>query len=73
MRTITLKEIENLIKDYLEIGGEVRTIQEGVLGYGTLVCEAHGYKTVVVRERYVNSWVSEHTFRLYNKTPKKYE
>lgn len=32
-----------------------------------------GYKTVVIKEKYLNEWSSGNTIRMYNETPKKYQ
>ena len=69
----SLKSVERLIDRYLDIeGGEIKTIEEGVLGYGVTVCTAPNKKTSVIKEIYINGWSSGHTIRKYNKTPKKY-
>lgn len=51
---------------------DIITLQEGTLGYGTMVLKCDGFKTAIIQERYLNCWSSGHTIRLYNKTPKKY-
>lgn len=51
---------------------DIITLQEGTLGYGTMVLKCDGFKTVIIKEFYVNHWSSLHTIRCYNKTPKKY-
>lgn len=73
MTTYSLKSCEDLIEKYLEIGGEVQQLEEGVLGLGKLVLTAEGKKTTVITEVYRSPWVSDHTVRMYNKTPKKYQ
>lgn len=72
-RYISLEACENLIKRYLEKGGTVTTIEEGVLGLGKVVCKGDGLKTSVIIEEYINAWSSSHKVRMYNKCPKKYE
>lgn len=72
MTTYTLSVCENLISQYAD-KGTVRTIEEGTLGLGTVVCELEGYKTAVIKEIFVNEWTSTHTIRFYKKTPKKYQ
>lgn len=66
-------EISKLIDRYMERGGHVEVLDEGVLGHGVLVLSAPRTKYAVVREVYVNPWVSTHTVRLYSKLPKKYQ
>ena len=73
MKHYSLSSCEQLISEYLELGGSVEVIEEGCLGLGTVVCKAEGYKTAVIREIYLNEWSSTHIVRMYNKTPKKYE
>lgn len=70
-----LKSCDNLIDRYVnEYGGEVTTLEEGVLGYGTLILHnAKGKKTIVIKEVYINAWSSGHSIRMYNKMPKKFE
>lgn len=65
--------VDKLISQYYELGGEVYTIEEGVLGHGTLLLYGENLKTIVVKEVGLNEWSSAHTIRCYNKTPKKYE
>jgi hypothetical protein len=72
MKTYTLDACEKLIKKYDTLGGEILTVREGVLGLGTVVCCAEGYKTAIINEVYLNSWSSGHTVRFYNKMPEKY-
>lgn len=69
----TTTAVDNLISQYIELGGEAITITEGCLGHGLLVLRCNGYKTVIVTEVFVNHWNSGHKVRFYNKTPKKYE
>lgn len=45
----TLSACEKLISKYLEIGGETKIIQEGILGLGTVVCFANGKKTAIIK------------------------
>jgi hypothetical protein len=65
-------EIAKLCDRYISKGGEVVTIEEGCLGYGTMILLGAGLKYAVVQERFVSAWVSTHTVRLYSKLPKKY-
>ena len=74
MKTYSLKSCELLIDTYInEYGGVCDTLEEGGVGLGTvLLHSAKGYKTVIIKEKYLTSWTSTHTVRKYNKTPKKY-
>lgn len=72
MTTYSLSVCEDLISQYAD-KGTIRTIEEGTLGLGTVVCEQEGYKTAVIQEVFVNHWTSTHTIRFYKKTPKKYQ
>jgi hypothetical protein len=75
MKMYALETVEGLIQDYVDNhGGQVTTIEEGVLGYGTtLLHSAEGCKTIVIKEVYLNAWSSSHTVRMYNVAPKKYQ
>ena len=75
MKTYSLKQIDNLIDKYVNsFGGEVSTLQEGVLGYGlTVLHGAKGKKSIIIKEIYVNEWSSTHTVKMYNSMPKKYQ
>lgn len=74
MRTHGLGVCESTIDLYLEKGGSVTIIEEGVLGLGTVLLHSgEGLKTIIIREVYLNEWSSAHTIRCYNKLPKKYE
>lgn len=70
---ISFETVQTLIENYLDKGGEISQIEEGCLGYGTMVLSAAGYKYAVIKEVFVNSWVSTHSIRFYNKLPKKFE
>ena len=68
----TLSACEDVMNKYYETGGEVITLEEGVLGLGLVVCFGDGLKTCIIQERYLNEWSSGHTIRFYNNMPKKY-
>jgi len=72
MKIYTLNACEKVMQKYIDLGGDVETIKEGVLGLGTVVLTAENYKTVVIKEIFLNEWSSGHTVRQYKKTPKKY-
>ena len=71
----TLTACQDLIDRYVnKCGGECTELEEGVLGYGTLILHnAKGKKTIVIKEVYINAWSSGHSIRMYNKMPKKLE
>ena len=73
MNLYTSTAIDQLINNYIEKGGEVTELEEGVLGHGHLLLHGAGLKTTVVKEVYINEWSSGHKVRSYNETPKKYE
>lgn len=64
------------ISDYISWlvgqGYEINTIQEGGVGWGVTVCTKDGYKSVVIKEKYLNEWSSGHTIRKYNRLPQVY-
>lgn len=65
--------IDNMAKNYFELGGAVHVIEEGSLTtYGHAVFYGKGLKTVVVKEKYLNHWSSAYTARRYNSMPAKY-
>lgn len=66
-------DVNRLINAYIDKGGECVTLEEGVLGHGTLMLFGYGLKCCVVKEVYINEWSSGHTVRYYNSMPKKYE
>jgi len=71
----SLEAIENLIQKYHNAGGYSVTLEEGCLGYGTLMLYAEPekkLKTFIIQERYLNEWSSAHTIRGYQNPPKKY-
>ena len=74
MKNYSLKTCEELIDKYVnEFDGEIFTIEEGVLGLGTIILtNAEGKKSILIREYYITSWTSGHEVKLFNKLPKKY-
>lgn len=75
MRVITLDNVIKLIDRYIERGGQAHQINEGVLMHGDwLLFDTNGrWKTIIIKEVYVNEWTSKHSVRMYNKTPLKYQ
>ena len=69
----TSTQVEKLINKYVAKNGTHTVIEEGCLGWGTIVCQGEGLKTAIIKEFYVNAWSSLHTIRFYNKTPKNWE
>lgn len=69
----TAEPISELINRYLDAGGEMVTLEEGVLGYGLTMLYGEGLKTIIITEVYLNEWSSGHKVRCYNVMPKKYE
>lgn len=72
MKTYSLSTCLELISRYAEIESEIITLEEGVLGLGTVICFGDGLKTTVIQEIPLNEWSSAHTIRQYRETPKKY-
>ena len=72
MSLYTCSAVSNLIDRYLEKGGEIITIHEGVLGYGTMILQGEGLKSAVIQEIALNEWSSAHKIRMYNELPKKW-
>ena len=54
MKYYSLDAIDRLIARYEENGGQVRTITEGVLGWGTTILYGDNLKTAGIQERYQN-------------------
>jgi len=73
MKRYSCKQVQSLINRYIDKGGQIVEIEQGVLGYGTIVCFGDGLKTAVVKEQFINAWASDHKVTLYSKMPKKYE
>ena len=72
MKRYTLKAVDGLISSYLDKGGEIHQLEEGVLGHGLLMLTGESLKTAIIKEVFLNSWSSAHTVRFYNEIPKKY-
>lgn len=70
----TISSTQKLIYDYLDAGGEIFQIREGVLGLGDFVLYDMGgnLKTYIVNEIPLNEWSSGQSIRAYNKMPEKY-
>ena len=73
MNNYSIESCNQLIEKYINFGGEVFTIQEGILGIGHIILHnAKGKKTVIIKEYYINAWTSGHDVKMFNKLPKKY-
>lgn len=68
----TVSEVDELIDLYLERGGTVDTLKEGVLGHGLLALQAYGLRAAVVQERPLNCWSSVHRVHFYKELPLEY-
>lgn len=70
----TISSVEKLIANYLERGGQMLQMREGVLGCGDVLLydECGKLKTYVIHEVALNSWNSAQKVRAYNKMPEKY-
>ena len=65
---------ENIIKKYIDKGGELQVFEEGcLLCYGLAICSGEGLKFCILKEKYLNSWSSAYTIQLFNRLPKKYQ
>jgi hypothetical protein len=70
--TYALSACTEIISRYVKLDGDVTTLEEGVLGLGTVICTGIGLKTTIIQEIPLNEWSSTHTIRMYNRIPKKY-
>lgn len=75
MKNYSLSACENYIDKYVnQYKGLCTTLEEGVLGLGTIVLhDAPGKKSIVIKEFYINAWQSGHNIIMYNTLPKKYQ
>ena len=73
MRNLSTSAIENLTDKYINKGGQVVELVEGVLGFGTTICFGDNLKCCIIQEVFESSWSSTHTIRFYNEMPKKYQ
>lgn len=64
----TTSSVGRLIAEYLDAGGQMLQMRDGVLGHG----DAGKLKTYVIREVAINEWSSGHKVRGYNRMPEKY-
>ena len=69
----TYQQIDKLINKCSQFeNSEILQTREGILGSGDWICTAPNKKTAIIKEVFVNSWISTHTVKFYNKIPKKY-
>ena len=75
MRVSALDNVIKLIDRYIERGGQAHQINEGGLMHGDwILFDSRGlWKTIIIKEVYVNEWASKYSVRMYNKTPLKYQ
>lgn len=73
-KTYSGSQVELLVNHYLECGGEMLELVAGGVGWGLTILYSfeEPLKTIIIREKYVNCWQSEHTIRCYKKMPEKY-
>lgn len=71
----TIESTQKLINEYLNAGGEIFQIRDGVLGFGDFVLydPCGKLKTFVSHEVALNDWGSAQSIRAYNKMPEKYQ
>lgn len=69
----SIKECEDVLDKYTQLGGETYTVEEGSLGLGTIIGTGEGLKSIVIEEHYGNCWSSYHTISLYDELPEKYQ
>ena len=77
-KSISLESAENLIKSYINAGGESFTIEEGCLGLGVVALTDFGRRNLrafVIEEVYLNEWSSGHILKIYENgiLPAKYQ
>ena len=68
-----LKDVNDMIAKYLELGGNFLQTAEPCLQNGDFILYGNGLKTVVGNEIVLNEWSSATKLRFYKKTPKKYQ
>jgi hypothetical protein len=73
VKTYSIDTIQKITNQYIDKGGQVIELIDGVLGYGTTICFGDKLKFCVIQERFQTSWSSVHTIRFYKSTPKKYQ
>lgn len=73
-KTYSGSQVEQLVNHYIDCGGEMLELIAGGVGWGLTILYSfeEPLKTIIIREKYVNCWQSEHTIRCYKKMPEKY-
>lgn len=64
--------VQNLVKQYAEDQNSRIYVIGGCLLDGYILT-APGFKTVIIKDVYIDCWSSAQSIRMYNKTPAKYE
>jgi Fe2+ transport system protein B len=72
MKNYNYQDVDKLIENYINKGGEAIQTREGILGSGDWVLTSDTLSSFIIKEVYVNCWNSTHTIKRYNKLPKKY-
>lgn len=69
MKYISNNQIDNLLENYEQAGGEIIQLEEGSLGYGLIALVNNGLnlKQFIIEERFENEWSSEHVLYTYAK------
>ena len=75
MALYSYQDVDRLISDYTEKGGEALQLNEGTLGSGDWLLYDYRdkLKFIIINEVYLNEWSSAHKVRCYNKIPKKFQ
>lgn len=71
----TIAQTQKLIEDYIKLGGQVCSLDDGGVGLGTVILYNQGNTNllnIVIKEVYLNEWSSAQTIRRYRKLPQKY-
>lgn len=71
-RYITQENIDYLKQEVYEVGGIVYIIP-GCLKDNYIMVAPSQFKSMVIKEHYLNEWSSENLCIMYKKLPKKYE
>lgn len=70
----TTSSVSQFIERYVETGGWMHQMEEGILGHGKVILFSHPvWKSVVITEVAVDAWNSAHKIRHYHTLPNKYQ
>jgi hypothetical protein len=73
MKTYTNKAYDKLVDKWNNLGGNIDIIEDGSLAsVGLAIFTKKGYKSIVIKEVYLNDWSSCLGVTQYKKLPKKY-